>query len=165
VWDFDELEVSRDARRWSGARRGLFSFIELTLIENLYNLKELVQVVYVLRLSLRRLNLLCGVLKLGFFWRLNRHDTVFFQFSREIRITQLARILKKVLKNTILFTINYTKKNIWWFQWYRLQNSRTVRDLGLKFDMGIVFERLEDIMPCFLPGSVHNNVTSVNSWY
>jgi hypothetical protein len=40
------------------------------------------------------------------------------------------------------------------FWWYRFQNSTTVRDIDLKFDMEVVFERLEDIMHVFLPGSV-----------
>jgi hypothetical protein len=40
-------------------------------------------------------------------------------------------------------------------RWYRFQNSPTVRDVGLKFGMVIVFGRLEDHMHVFLPGSVH----------
>ncbi len=47
---------------------------------------------------------------------------------------------------------NYRKVVFWW---YRLQNSRTVRYIDLKFDMGVVFENLEDVIHVFLPGTVH----------
>jgi hypothetical protein len=41
------------------------------------------------------------------------------------------------------------------FWWYRFQNSRTPRDIGLKFGMVIVLGKLEDLVHCFLPGGVH----------
>jgi hypothetical protein len=40
------------------------------------------------------------------------------------------------------------------FRWYRFQNSRTKRDSGLKFGMVIVLGKLEDLVGCFLSGSV-----------
>jgi hypothetical protein len=40
------------------------------------------------------------------------------------------------------------------FSWYLFQNSITVRDIGLKFDMVVVVEKLEDLIHGFLPGSV-----------
>jgi hypothetical protein len=46
---------------------------------------------------------------------------------------------------------NYRKLVFWW---YRLQNSQTVRYIDLKFDMGVVFEKLEDVVHVFLPGNI-----------
>ncbi len=47
---------------------------------------------------------------------------------------------------------NYWKLVFWW---YRFQNSLMIRDIDLKFNMGVVFERLEDVVHIFLPGTVH----------
>jgi hypothetical protein len=41
------------------------------------------------------------------------------------------------------------------FLWFRLQNSITLNDIDLKFYMGVVFEKLEDVVHVFLPGTVH----------
>jgi hypothetical protein len=46
---------------------------------------------------------------------------------------------------------NYWKLIFWW---YLFQNSITVRDIGLKFDMVVAIEKLEDLIHGFLPGSV-----------
>jgi hypothetical protein len=45
--------------------------------------------------------------------------------------------------------------------WYRFQNSPMVRDNDLKFGMVIVLGKLEDLVTCFLPGSVHKRRQSI----
>jgi hypothetical protein len=57
-------------------------------------------------------------------------------------------------KLSLLRTANYHRISPFW--WYRFQNSRTPRDIGLKFCMMKVLEKLEDLVHCFLPGRVHD---------
>jgi hypothetical protein len=100
-------------------------------------------------------------------------------FHSELSLNCLWVYSKKCWKNTFPANSNRGQKNylMWdnfWamsqlpnfcgsgIQWYRFQNSPMVRDICLKFYMGVVLEKMEDHMHCFLPGHSTNNVTSIN---
>jgi hypothetical protein len=71
---------------------------------------------------------------------------------RPTKIIVLIKNKKYEATFSFMPSIRIRTSAIWW---YRFQNPPTFRDIGLKFDMGVVFGKLEDVMHDFLPGTVH----------